>query len=293
MAYSTIERGQPNTLDYRVFFKDSHGTFISPFHDIPLFSGGTGQTLNMVVEIPRWSNAKMEINKEEKLNPLKQDVKKGALRYVKNIFPHHGYIWNYGALPQTWEDPNPKHKFEETNTNGDNDPLDVCEIGEKIHPRGAVIQVKVLGTMLLVDEGETDWKIIAIDVTDPLARKLNDIDDVNKEMPGFLRATYEWFRYYKVPDDKPENTVHWGGICKDKAFAMTIIKETNDRWQALLADPSVGNGISCVNTSVRGCPDTVSPEKALAFVQESKEFGESAPIDQSVNKWYYVIPQQH
>lgn len=34
------------------------------------------------------------------MNPIKQDVKKGALRYVANCFPHHGYIWNYGALPQ-------------------------------------------------------------------------------------------------------------------------------------------------------------------------------------------------
>jgi len=34
------------------------------------------------------------------LNPIKQDVKKGKLRYVDNCFPHHGYIWNYGAFPQ-------------------------------------------------------------------------------------------------------------------------------------------------------------------------------------------------
>ena len=27
----------------------------------------------------------------------------GKLRYVANCFPHHGYIWNYGAIPQTWE----------------------------------------------------------------------------------------------------------------------------------------------------------------------------------------------
>jgi hypothetical protein len=33
---------------------------------------------------------------------------------------------------QTWEDPNPNYSFKETNTNGDNDPLDVCEIGEKV-----------------------------------------------------------------------------------------------------------------------------------------------------------------
>lgn len=34
------------------------------------------------------------------MNPIKQDVKKGKLRYVANVFPHKGYIWNYGAIPQ-------------------------------------------------------------------------------------------------------------------------------------------------------------------------------------------------
>lgn len=35
-----------------------------------------------------------------KLNFIKQDEKKGKMRFVGNIFPHHGYIWNYGAFPQ-------------------------------------------------------------------------------------------------------------------------------------------------------------------------------------------------
>lgn len=42
----------------------------------------------------------MQISKEEKLNPIKQDIKKGKLRYVRNCFPHHGYLWNYGCFPQ-------------------------------------------------------------------------------------------------------------------------------------------------------------------------------------------------
>lgn len=41
-----------------------------------------------------------QIATKEALNPIKQDVKKGKLRYVANVFPHRGYIWNYGALPQ-------------------------------------------------------------------------------------------------------------------------------------------------------------------------------------------------
>jgi inorganic pyrophosphatase len=70
--------------------------------------------------------------------------------------------------------------------------------------------------MLLLDEGETDWKIIVIDVKDPLAEKLNDIDDVETHMPGLLSATVEWFRFYKVPDGKPVNEVAFGGQFKDR-----------------------------------------------------------------------------
>ncbi len=39
--------------------------------------------------------------------------------------------------------------------------------------------------------------MIAIDVDNPLAEKLNDVDDVEKEMPGYLHETYVWFRDYK------------------------------------------------------------------------------------------------
>ena len=66
----------------------------------------------------------------EELNPIKQDIKKEKLRFVANVFPHKGYIWNYGALPQTWE--YPEHVDKSTNCGGDNDPIDVCEIGKNL-----------------------------------------------------------------------------------------------------------------------------------------------------------------
>lgn len=64
------------------------------------------------------------------MNPIVQDTKKGKLRFVPNVFPHKGYIWNYGAFPQTWE--NPEVLDEHTGCKGDNDPLDVLEIGYKV-----------------------------------------------------------------------------------------------------------------------------------------------------------------
>lgn len=89
------------TTENRVFIeRAADHTIVSPFHDIPLFADANNGILNMIVEVPRWTNAKMEISKEETLNPIKQDIKKGRLRFVRNCFPHHGYIWNYGAFPQ-------------------------------------------------------------------------------------------------------------------------------------------------------------------------------------------------
>lgn len=52
------------------------------------------------------------------------------------------------------------HYMIPTNTLGDCDPLDVIEIGEQVAYVGQVKQVKVLGVMALLDEGETDWKVI-------------------------------------------------------------------------------------------------------------------------------------
>jgi len=284
MSYSIEERGSPNTLDYRVFFKGPNG-YVSPFHDIPLHATADKTVFNMVVEVPRWSNAKMEIATGEKLNPIKQDIKKGKLRYVHNCFPHHGYLWNYGALPQTWEDPN--HKDEHTQQIGDNDPIDVCEIGYKIHKRGAVIQVKVLGCMALIDEGETDWKIFVIDITDPLANEINDIEDIQRLMPGYLKATQEWFRIYKIPAGKPENQFAFGGSAKNKEFAIKIINQTHAQWQELLANAASGNKISCENVSVTS-PFKIEQADAKAIVDKAPAFGPAADIDAEVDKWHYV-----
>lgn len=138
-----------------------------------------------------------------------------------------------GAFPQTWEDPTVVHP--DTGAVGDNDPLDVIEIGEQVATVGQVKQVKVLGVMALLDEGETDWKVITIDVNDPLASKLNDIKDVEVHLPGLLKATSEWFRIYKIPDGKPENQFAFNGEAKDKSYANKVIEETHEAWERLIS----------------------------------------------------------
>ncbi|RPB19851.1 pyrophosphatase-domain-containing protein [Terfezia boudieri ATCC MYA-4762] len=279
MAYSVRKVGQPNTLDHRIFI-EKDGSPISPFHDIPLFANEQKTLLNMIVEIPRWTNAKMEICKEETLNPIKQDIKKGKLRYVRNCFPHKGYLWNYGAFPQTWEDPN--HIHPETKAKGDNDPLDVCEIGELVGTPGQIKRVKVLGVMALLDEEETDWKVIVIDEKDPLAPKLNDIEDVERHLPGLLRATNEWFRIYKIPDGKPENQFAFSGECKNKKYAYDVIRETHEAWQKLIERPGQFAQISLANTTLAN-QNTITPPE----IPTGQNYP-PAPIDPSIDKWFFI-----
>lgn len=141
-----------------------------------------------------------------------------------------------GPARQTWEDPQQTHP--ETKAQGDNDPLDVCEIGEQVGYVGQVKQVKVLGIMALLDEGETDWKVIVIDVRDPLASRMNDIEDVERQLPGLIRATNEWFRIYKIPDGKPENNFAFSGEAKNKKYATEIIHECHEAWRRLVMGES-------------------------------------------------------
>nr|XP_005495234.2 LOW QUALITY PROTEIN: uncharacterized protein LOC102071497 [Zonotrichia albicollis] len=268
-----------------LFFKDGAGRYISPFHDIPMYADAGKNVFNMVVEVPRWTNAKMEISTKEPLNPIKQDVKKGKLRFVANVFPHKGYIWNYGAIPQTWEDPS--HKDENTGCCGDNDPIDVCEIGSKVCSRGEVIQVKVLGTLALIDEGETDWKVIAINVEDPEAASYNDIEDVRRMKPGYLEATVDWFRRYKVPDGKPENQFAFNGEFKGKDFALDVIKGTHEHWKALITKKTDGGEINCTNLTVSESPFCCSQDCAKATVDATPPCKAASPVPPEVDKWFY------
>jgi len=282
--YSIVEKGTPNTLDYRIFYtKDDKP--ISPFHDIPLYTDDSKNYCNMIVEIPRWTNAKMEICKEEPLNPIKQDVKKGKLRFVNNVFPYHGYIWNYGALPQTWEDPN--HVDSGTGCAGDDDPLDAVEIGSAVATRGEVKQVKILGVIAMIDEGETDWKLVCIDRNDPMADSLSDIGDVEAKMPGILEATRDWFRIYKVPTGKPMNDFAYKGEWKNRDFANNVINETHEYWNALMSGQ--GTKIDCTNTTVTTSKSKISVDEASGVLgSQPEKNGDGPPVAASTQDHCFV-----
>eukprot|EP00461_Guttulinopsis_vulgaris_P002065 UN02066 len=109
---------------------------------------------------------------------IKQDVKNGQLRHFK-----YGKMpFNYGALPQTWEDP--RHIDPGMKLGGDNDPVDVVELSPAPLKHGVVYPIKVVGALALIDEGEVDWKLLGIHADSPIATKLDDVNHIDAFLPA-------------------------------------------------------------------------------------------------------------
>jgi len=234
MAYGVQETGSKYASSYRVYLKKD-GKAISPFHDVPLMEN---EYYNVINEIPRFEHAKFEITKDRAMNPIAQDIKKGNVRYVKNVYPFYGYPFNYGALPQTWEDPTVEDDV--CKANGDNDPIDVCEIGSRCKYVGEVYQAKVLGAIGLLDDGEADWKIIVLDTKDVHAGKINSLDDAKTYYPGVISDAIFWFENYKIPDGKPKNQFIENGKVYPADFAKEIIRNGNASWKRLIKQGHAG-----------------------------------------------------
>lgn len=58
--YTVRKIAPANTLEHRIYI-EKDGVPVSPFHDIPLYANQEQTILNMVVEIPRWTNGKLEV----------------------------------------------------------------------------------------------------------------------------------------------------------------------------------------------------------------------------------------
>ncbi len=86
----------------------------------------------------------------------------------------------------------------------------------------------MLGALALLDEGETDWKVIAIDASDPRAAHIGcmllslpivvaasffifGLLAAVKDIPETVHAIRTWFRDYKIPDGKPPNKFAFNG----------------------------------------------------------------------------------
>lgn len=140
-------------------------------------------TINAIIEIPTGSNEKWEVSKVDG-SVINWEFKNGQPRIVHYL----GYPSNYGTIPNTAL---PK------SLGGDGDPLDVLVLGSAM-VQGSVAQVRLIGGLKMLDDGEQDDKLIAVPVTEQSPFKnVHSIKQLQQQYPGVLTIIDTWFSNYK------------------------------------------------------------------------------------------------
>lgn len=131
--------------------------------------------INAIIEIPKGSYNKYEIDKET-----------GLIALDRANYSAAPYPFDYGFAPQTyWLD---------------NDPLDVVVLSTfPLHP-GILVPVRPVAVLDMVDDGDSDMKILAVPAGDKRWDDVQDLADLNKHN---LKEYEHFFETYKALKGKP------------------------------------------------------------------------------------------
>ncbi len=134
----------------------------------------TPEEFTAVIEIPKGSNCKYELDKHT-----------GLLKLDRILYTSTHYPANYGFIPRTYAD--------------DGDPLDVLVLcNESIVPL-TLIRVRPIGVMRMIDGGALDDKIIAVPCSDPTFNQYNSINDLPYHI---FDEIMHFFTVYKQLENK-------------------------------------------------------------------------------------------
>ena len=141
------------------------------WHDIP---AGEKDSLNVIIEIPKFSKNKYEIDKAT-----------GLIALARGMHSAQDYPFDYGFVPQTyWHD---------------DDALDVILLTTYPLSPGILVRARPVALLRMIDGGERDDKIIAVPSADPRWDTVKDKADIN---PHTLREIEHFFSTYKQVQHK-------------------------------------------------------------------------------------------
>jgi len=147
---------------------------VHPWHDSYIDDAQIATSFPVIIEIPKGSTNKYELDKET-----------GLLRLDRVLYSAVHYPADYGFIPRTFCD--------------DGDPLDVLVLGqEPVYPL-TIVEARAIGVMRMRDDKGIDDKIIAISVRDPAFADYTD----HAQLPAHvLRQMRRFFEDYKVLERK-------------------------------------------------------------------------------------------
>jgi inorganic pyrophosphatase len=159
--------------------------------DIPC---GEPEALNTIIEVPKLSRVKYELDKET-----------GLIMFDRVLYSPMHYPANYGFVPKTlWHD---------------GDPLDVLVLGQEALIAGCLIEVRPIGVLDMIDGGEGDAKVLAVPTADPRFKNTKDISNLE---PHLLEEISHFFKVYKDLQGKKVEVGAWKGA----AEAVAVVKES-------------------------------------------------------------------
>ena len=145
-----------------------------PWHDCYIDNTVVRTSFPAVIEIPKGSTNKYELDKET-----------GLLRLDRVLYSAVYYPADYGFIPRTFCD--------------DGDPLDVLVLGqEPVHPL-TIVEARAVGVMRMRDEKGLDDKIVAVSVRDPSFADYTTHDQLPVHV---MRQVRRFFEDYKVLEHK-------------------------------------------------------------------------------------------
>jgi len=147
-----------------------------------------------------------------------------------------------------------------------------------------------LGAIAPNDGGETDWKVLVIDVRDPIARFVNSVEDVEKFRPGVTQAFYDWFRYYKVA--RGDGVIPIIGNAYQDASYITqhVLPQGHEWWVDLVSGREDPDGLSINQTVLEGLESFVEPaETGEVFdIPREDDMLPAAEKPAVYDEWYYL-----
>lgn len=170
----------------------------NPWHSVST-GDKTPEFVNAIVEIPKGSKSKYELDKET-----------GLLKMDRVLFSAVHYPANYGFIPKT--------------LSADSDPLDILVISSIPVVPFCIVEAKIIGIMTMIDEDERDDKIIAVAKNDMSVNYLNDVHELPPHTTIELKR---FFEDYKKLEHKNVFVEKFLG----KSEAYKIISESIQNYQ--------------------------------------------------------------
>jgi len=203
---------------------------MSLWHDVDLFvKSWLDEEVGLfryVNEMPKGGLQKFEVQPRLPENIIEEDLKGSTwLTAFGQPVP-----FNYGCLPQTFRDP---ERLDPTyGAPGDDDPLDVLDLGFETVGVGEIVECRPLGAVCLIDEGKADWKILAVNTSSGRLANAKTIEDVERLCPGRIQECLQWFDNFKQFGGKSKTKLH--AEVHGPERAIELIKQDHASWKSLL-----------------------------------------------------------